>query len=297
MTATPRISIIVPIEHSGANLPALLERLALAVGPEFEILLCRTSADRSADVALPPGLPVRWLACAPGSRIPEMWRDGIVAAGGELVALLTAHCLPTESWMEAVRRLRFAPDVAGIGGSFTNPPDAAALSWAIYLLRYAPFSRPVSSPAAGNIAADNAVYRRQDILACQDLLPRGFWELEYHRQFAARGLRLELSSDLVVIHENRYTGAQFASQRRAHGFEFGRDRARLLGTPRLLAYLAATPAIPLVLFGKVAARARRYRWLRELRPSVCGWLVFLCANWGLGEARGVLHEVRARVFS
>jgi hypothetical protein len=239
-------------------------------------------------------MPIRCVTSPIGSTIPDMWRDGIVAAQGDFVALLTAHCIPTRDWLAALDKLQWPESLAGVGGFFVNAPDASALDWAIYLLRYAPYSRPNTDFAVDNIAADNAIYRRREILACPDLLPHGFWEIEYHRQFALRGLQLSLCPDLVVTHRNRYTGAQIAEQRRVHGFNFGRDRTRQLSTARRIAYLVATPAIPLVLLGKVIARAGRYGWLGKLRPAVVGWLVYLCVNWAIGESRGVLSEIRSR---
>lgn len=294
MNAPPRLSIVVPVEHSAANLPAMLQRLAGAPPGEVEIILCH-AADHPDDRTEVESVPAaRWLACAPGSRIPDMWRDGILVAHGEYVALLTAHCVPSERWLAALRSLDLPSGVAAIGGYFVNAADASALDWAIYLLRYAPFSRPAALRVADNVAADNAVYRRDAILACEDLLPRGFWELEYHRRFAARGLRLLLSPDLPVEHRNRYSAAEFAEQRRVHGFHFGRDRARRLGRLGRLAYFLASPAIPVVLLAKVIARARRYGWLGHVRPAVLFSLAAMCVNWGLGEARGVLDSLTAR---
>ncbi len=287
------LSVVIPFECSGANLPRLLDSLAPEEHPGIEFLLCRTPADSGLATGATAD-NVRWLECAPGSRIPDMWRDGIAAARGEFVALLTAHCVPAGNWLENVRRLDWPAGVAGVGGYFVNSPRAAALDWAIYLLRYLPFSRPAAALATDNIAADNAVYRRNEILSCRKLLPMGFWEPQYHREFSARGLRLALSPDLIVTHHNRYTAAQFAEQRREHGAQYGRDRASRLGGLGLASYVLAAPAIPLILFVKVVLRAWRYQWVRELRPAVCSWLVFLCANWAIGEFLGVLGEVRAR---
>lgn len=294
MNAPPRLSIVVAVEHSAANVPAVLQRLAGTLPGEAEIILCHAADhpdDRLAADAARVGRP---LVCAAGSCIPDMWRDGIVAAKGEFVALLTAHCIPSEQWLDTMRRLDLPTDVAAIGGCFVNSPDASALDWAIYLLRYVPYSKPAPLHEATNVAADNAAYRRDAILACGDLLPLGFWEPEYHRRFAARGLRLLLSPDLPVEHRNCYTAAGFAAQRRAHGFRFGRDRARRLGPVGRLAYLLASPVAPLVLLTKVISRALRHGWRARLEPAVLYWLTYCCLHWGLGEARGVLGALTTR---
>jgi hypothetical protein len=293
VSEVPRATIVVAIEDSAANLPAILANLRPLAHPDCEFLFF--AAEQAALSGLPSGLPnLRALRCASGARIPEMWRDGIVAARSEWVALLTAHAVPTPQWLAAL--LDHAPpgDVAGVGGYFSNDEQASPLDWAIYLLRYAAFSRPVSREAT-HIAADNAVYRRSEVLACTDLVTRGFWEVEYHVRFLDKGLRLCLSADLQVIHVNRYTRRGFAAQRRGHGFAFGRDRARRLGFAQLVLHALAAPLVPALLYAKVLARVRRHGWLAATPIAAYAWLFYFVLHWAWGEARGVFSDIIRRI--
>jgi hypothetical protein len=224
-----------------------------------------------------------------------MWRDGIVAARSDWVALLTAHVVPAArtGCRHSSRRRRKARWWASAAISATNE-RATPLDWAIYLLRYAAFSRPVSG-AVTHIAADNAVYRRSEVLACTDLLAHGFWEVEYHVRFLAKGLRLRLSAELQVIHVNRYTRAGFAAQRREHGFAFGRDRARRLGFAQLVLHALAAPLVPAILYAKVLARVRRHGWLAATPIAAYAWLFYFVTHWAWGEARGVFRELIRRI--
>lgn len=293
MSAVPRGTVVVAIEDSAANLPAILEALRPGTHPECEFLFFAT--EEAVLLGLPANLSnLRGMRCATGARIPEMWRDGMVAARSEWVALLTAHVVPAPSWLPALFEAVPQGDVAGVGGYFSNDPRATPFDWAIYLLRYAAFSRPVSRDVT-HIAADNAVYLRSEVLACTDLLADGFWEVEYHVRFLAKGLRLRLSADLQVVHVNRYTRGGFAAQRREHGFAFGRDRARRLGFARLVLQALAAPLVPAVLYAKVLARVHRHGWLAATPIAAYAWLFYFVMHWAWGEARGVFHESIRRI--
>lgn len=294
MSHGQRLTIVVAVEESAANLPAIVASLDPAAHPDCDFVFC--AADPTELALVPAGVAhVRSLHCAPGSRIPQMWRDGIVAARSDSVALLTAHVVPTSRWLPALLARPLASDEAGVGGYFSNADGSPALDWAIYLLRYAGFSRPVSRASVPHIAADNAVYRRSEVLACADLVERGFWEVEYHVRFLAKGLRLALSAELEVIHVNRYSAHSFAAQRREHGFTFGRDRARRLSTVRLAGLALAAPLVPWVLFAKVLARTHRHGWTGEAPGAAYAWLLYFVSHWSWGEVRGLFHELFRRV--
>lgn len=294
MNAAPPLTVVVAIEQSAANLDAILAALRPKSHPDCEFLFCATEP---ADLAqLPTELPqLRTLLCPAGSRIPQMWRDGIVAAGSDCVALLSAHAVPAPGWLPNLLARPLAADEAGVGGFFSNAAQATPLDWSIYLLRYAAFSRPLERASVGHIAADNAAYRRSEVLACPDLVAQGFWEVEYHVRFLAKGLRLAQRADLEVVHCNRYSAASFAAQRREHGFAFGRDRARRLAAPRLAAHALAAPLVPFVLFAKVLARVRRHGWFAAAPAAAYAWLLWFALHWAWGEAHGLFDEIFRRV--
>lgn len=289
------LAVAVAIEGAAANLPAILDALQPARHPDVEFLFA--SADPADLGGLPAALPnVRRLTAAPGSRIPHLWRDAIVATRADFVALLTAHVVPTDGWLERVRARGLDEGEAAVGGHFVQDDAARPVDWAVYLLRYGAWSRPARGRVA-HVAADNALYRRSAVSACADLLPDGFWEPAYHERFRAAGLALALDDAMPVRHVNRYAAGGFAAQRREHGRAFGRERAHRLDTARLLAYVLATPLIPLLLGARVLARAARRRWV-GVAPLACyGWLLAFIAHWAWGEARGVFDELLDRTRS
>ena len=283
------LSVVLAVEDSTANVPAIVQRLSVDPSRR-ELLLC--CADPVLWSDLPPEGPgLRVLRGTPGSHVPQLWRDGIVAARAPWVALLSAHVVPAAGWLDALLTQRDDDALAGIGGWFSQHPNADACDWAIYMLRYAAFARPRDA-VVSHIAADNAAYRRDAVMAHPDLVTRGFWEVEYHVRFVAQGLRLQLAAGLEVQHVNRYSARRFAQQRRDHGFAFGNDRARRVGRARacLLALLA--PAVPAVLLAKVFARARRHGLLARAPLAAWPWLAWFACHWAWGEARGTLRAIK-----
>jgi hypothetical protein len=297
MTPGYRLTVVVAIEHSAENVAESFANLNPSDHPDVEFIFCHAASESSRTSAHPLAeigpLPanVKSLEAKGGSRIPHMWRDGLMAAQSELVALLSAHCIPASDWLSAALALTFGPTEAAIGGYLTNSGNAKAPDWAIYLLRYVNYSRPRPVDRCLNIAADNAVYRRSEILRYPQLLARGFWEPEFHREFLSRGLTLRLSPALQAIHRNRYSPRAFAKQRRDHGYEFGRDRGRTLSTVRLVGYVLAAPLIPLIFFSKVRTGAARQGWRQEMPFGTTLWLAFFILHWAAGEAAGVVREL------
>jgi hypothetical protein len=230
-----------------------------------------------------------------GSLIPHLWRDGILAAKGERVATTTAHCVPSADWVETLLSLDL--DHAAIGGTIQKELHANAQAEAIFLLRYAAYAPPQERREVRDLAADNAVYCRGDLLRHGDLLRRGFWEPSFHERFHVEGIRLELDPRLKVIHRNRYSAKEFVAQRFSHGREFGLTRAgaRPIGQRVLLA-LAVPGAIPL-LVGRILRKARSNPDLRKglLRGSF--WLALFVLAWVAGEAAGYAASLRPRALA
>ncbi len=282
-------TVIVAFEHGLQNLSAVMRSLAPTKWPRVEFLLCSADPDAVAMLRGVSAENVRVLQSAEGARIPELWRDGIVAARGPRLGVLSAHCVPDENWVAAMLAAPLDDRCVGVGGFLSNAPDSDAAGWAIYLLRYVAYSRPRDAARAGNIAADNAVYSRTAVLACADLLPRGFWEPEFHRRFFAAGCHLQLSAALGAQHRNEYTPRQFVRQRYDHGRQFGAERRRRLGWIRVAALILLSPAIPFVLYSKVIARCWRSGWLFQVPPSAYGWLAVFAVAWGAGELRGLMR--------
>lgn len=291
--SSPSLSVVIAVQMAQQNLPEILQRLACERHPEVEFLVCYADADPDVPRLLENQGNVRVLLGSPGNLIPQMWRDGILAARHATVAITTAQCIPDENWLECLRQANLQ-SVAGRGGVIENHPDSDAMGWAIFMLRYLAFAPPQAPRQLEEIAADNAVYRRADILQHRDLLQKGFWEPSFHARFRAAGLSLALEPRLRVIHHNRYSAHQFFGLRFAHGRQFGLARADCLPWFKRILLIVVSPLLPLVFLQKIVAAVIRLPRYRRKMLRAFPWLLFFLLGWGLGEARGYLESIARR---
>lgn len=288
-----RLSVIIAEENAADNLPDILRATAPASHPDVEFIIASSSTPADLPDTMTGG-NIRWLAGK--GRIPLLWRDGILAASADVVALTTAHCIPSPEWVDNLITNRLEGDLVAVGGAIENPPDAGALAWAVYLLRYFPYRPGGKRRQVKEIAADNSLYRRAAILRHRELLEPGFWEPTFHRCFLREGQSLCFDPQLVVLHHNRYTVRQFSHQRMEHGSAYGTERASRMSTARLLAMTLLAPAVPLVFLSKVVGRIGGDRiYLPAAIRALPLLFVFACA-WGLGEGKAYLLSFARRVL-
>jgi len=287
------LSIVIAVQRAEANLPAIREALQTQNHPKVEFIFVHArpaeSAQRQDD-----GLGnVVDLFADGNALIPELWRDGIRVAAGTWVATTTAHCVPAPDWVARLQDCTADP-AAAVGGMFENDAQASAADWAIFLLRYAKFASPQNARIVSDVAADNAIYRRDLITVEQDLLRNGFWEPAFHARFVARGYRLRLEPTILVTHRNRYRAREFFAQRIAHGRRFGRDRAAQLTWPRRIGLLLAAPLLPWLFLRKIRRNALGHPTCAPHLASASGWLLFFLCGWGWGEGLGYLDAIRGK---
>jgi hypothetical protein len=280
------LSIIVGVQHAQDNVTEILRAVAPALHPEVELLFCHTAADPDLPALVGAQSQIRIISGPAGSMIPHLWRDGILAARGERVATTTAHCIPAEGWVEAL----VAADLlnAAYGGIIENDANADPKARAIFLLRYWAFAPPEAKREVRELAADNAVYRRSDLLRHEDLLQRGFWEPSFHSRFHGEGIRLVLDPTLRVIHRNRYSARAFVAQRFAHAREFAVSRARKQSFLVNLLRVLAAPVVFIVLMKRIVDASRRKPELRKELKGARIWLAIFTLSWVAGETAGYL---------
>ena len=294
--SAPVLSIVIAVQGAQANLAETLGALTCDRADEVEILICHAADDPLPD-PLPARPDLRVITGAAGALIPEMWRDGILAAGGDWVATLTLHCPPRADWLDRALvaiRTDAGAEHAGFGGAILCDPAQDRTTHAIQCLRYSDAGAGPARGLVADISADNALYRRAPILACADLLPDGFWEPEYHRRFAREGMVLEHIPDLVVTHRNRYSIGGFARQRRRHGRVFGRHRGEAAAPGMRVIMVAASPAAFLVFAAKQTRKILSRPALRAGFASCAPLFYLFMLNWCLGEAVGYVDALRGR---
>ena len=285
---TPTVSVVV-----GANAGTdRLEPCLLALEPQREGVDVLVQAGEEIPAGLRERFPWARFTHTPDQLVPQHWRDGIDAAGGDIVALTIAQMVPAPDWIATIRRLHSAYDV--VGGAIEPGDNLRLVDWAEYFCRYSRDMLPFPGRETDDLPGDNAAYARAVLESVRGLYRDGFWEPEVHRQLTADGVTLWQTPDLRVAQGRSAGFSAFLRQRVQHGRSHGRQRGVRAGKGQNLVRLLAAPLVPFVMtlrvlrlvFGK-----RRYR--RRLFAALP--LVFAFnAAWGLSEGLGHADELRRR---
>lgn len=228
----------------------------------------------------------------PGALVPELWRDGIDAASGGIVALTISPMRPAPDWVARIRE-RLAEDQV-VAGAIEPGEGLRVVDWAEYFCRYARDMRPFERREHPEIPGDNCAYRRELLERTRELWQDGFWEPEVNRALRAGGVALWHDPD-VVVYQGRSAGfGAFFRQRLEHGRAYGRQRGARFGAGRNAAGVPLAIVVPFVLALRTArdvfSRGRyRTRFLVAL-PA----LFAFDAAWAIGEARGHIDALRSR---
>ncbi len=281
-----KLSVVIAVKDGSENLPALLAALQSCVATPEVVLSCAGPAPATED-ATTLSLPVDTL-------VPRLWSEGINRATGQAVALTTTQFVPDDRWLDRLN----AVDLdrwAGVGGAIDNDPQASALNWAIFFLRYSAFAPPLPAGETDEIAADNAVYDREAILQHSDLLDEGFWEPSFHRRFRAAGRKIAIDPGMIVVHYGSVRGESFAHQRRLHGRAYGIERAERGSFARNVFLLLSSPLVPLLLLVRIVSRIAKKPAYRGKLLAAFPWLVQFTLAWAGGEAGGYASTMGRRL--
>ena len=228
----------------------------------------------------------------PGALVPELWRDGIDAASGAVVALTISPMRPAPDWVARLRE-RLAEDEV-VGGAIEPGDGLRMVDWAEYFCRYARDMRPFLRCENPEIPGDNCAYRRALLERTREFYRDGFWEPEVNRALQAEGVALWHDPD-VVVYQGRSAGfGAFFRQRLVHGRVYGRQRGAMLGVGRNAVGVVLAWAVPLVLVARTAREVFGRRRCRTRFVVALPALLAFDVAWAAGEALGHLDTLLHR---
>lgn len=227
-----------------------------------------------------------------GALVPELWRDGISAATGDIVCLTISVMRPADDWLETARRL--IGEASAVGGAIEPGEGLRLRDSAEYFCRYARDMCPFTPRETADLPGDNAVYTRDALAATQDLYRDGFWEPEVNRALQERGRRL-LHSPELVVYQGRSAGfGAFMRQRLVHGRTYGRQRGARFSRARNAAGVPASLVVPVLLLARTFREVFSRRRLRLRLVAATPLLLAYDVAWAVGEAAGHLDSLRAQ---
>ena len=223
-----------------------------------------------------------------GQRTPlELASTAVRESAGELVLLTEDHCTPAPDW---VSRLASAPreQRGAVGGRVEVQPGATATDWAFYFVDFFRYAAPVAAGPSPSLTVCNVAYRRSELDRIRDLWVSTFHETAINDALRAQFGELWLDPTAVVQMARHVRLRDAIHERYAFGRLFGCTRLGFIGTGRRLYYTVFAPALPLLLMGRMAAKATQSpRLLAAFARSFVPLLLMVVA-WSWGECLGYL---------
>ena len=284
------LSVVVGSNGAPGSIEAFLDTLDPQLDDEVEVLVCEPAG--SADDVRARYPAVRFLE-RPGALVPELWRDGIDAARGQLVALTISPMLPAPDWVATMRRLVTEADA--VGGAIDPANGLRVRDWAEYFCRYARDMRPFEQHLSADLPGDNAVYSMAALTPIRDAYRSGFWEPVVHRALLDRSCLL-LHDPSLVVYQGRSAGiGAFARQRSRHGRLYGQQRGSGFSRARNALGVIGSPLVPFLMTFRVLREVTTKRRHRFAVVAALPLIFYFDAVWAVAEARGHLEVLTRRV--
>ncbi len=288
------ISVIVVAICSLPRLRRTLEALRdQQAAPPFDIVVATDPELGSLD-ALRADFPQVQIVAREGCRTPiELTTLGLSVAGGQRILLTEDSCLPQPGWVRELAGTSWE-NRAAVGGVVEPGVSASPAMWAFYYVDFFRYMRPVAAGVSPSLSVCNVAYRRAHLDAIHKVWETGFHETEIHRVLQQNFGPLYLCPDAEVrVRRNVRFGAA-VYERYAFGRLFGATRVAHAGLGRRLYYLAFSPALPVLLLGRMTARAARNPGARAMFAKALPSLATMIIAWSWGEWLGYLTQRRPR---
>lgn len=299
MTLPPKVSVVVASGAGGEFLfrclASLKDQVARA-GAELIVV------DRMGDATcrrIASEFPSVQLLRAPSDHratIPELRRIGVVAARGEIVAILEEHCTAPDGWLERIVA-NFHADDAAIGGPILDSRFERLRDWCVYFSEYHNYMPPWQDGERFGLNGANVAYSRAKVMQHRAVLDSGYWEVVLHPLLAKDG-RFRAVNSIGAHHTGPFDYRYYLCQRYLLSRVWGGTQKNLVPFTKRVAHLVLGPIFPLFLFLRVTSRVlekKQYfgRYLMTLPLLVPAWFIYTLGEWlgyllGPGDA---LEEV------
>ncbi|MEO8042717.1 MAG: glycosyltransferase [Acidobacteriota bacterium] len=286
-----QLSIVVASWNGTDSLRRCLESLEMQVDKDKDEIIV---VSNFAPDLMKNGSSVSYFERPASHTVPELRRDGIVAAHGNIVALIEDHCFVDRNWSSEIKKAH-ASDAAAVGGSVENASVDYALDWAVYFYDYGTFMLPNSVGPTASLSGLNVSYKRAALEEIRDVYENGFFETFANEALKRLGHQLSMLPSAVVYHNKRYElrGALSHCYHLARSYAAQRVANSAPGRRSLLIF--GSLILPVLLPARVIASVvRKGRNLGQLARAV-PFLVVLMSMWSYGEFAGyVAGEGRSR---
>lgn len=253
--ASRRLSVVVA---SGAGGEFLFRCLA-SLRPQAEALgvpvlvVDRCGPDQRARVAREHPW-VELLAPELGHRpsIPELRREGLLAARSDVVAVLEEHCTAPPGWLAAIDRSFDLETDAAIGGPILDDDFERLRDWVVYFSEYNNFMPPWEPGERLALNGASIAYARAKVLRHRAVLDQGYWEVVLHPPLAREG-RFRAVPEMGAHHTGPFDYGYYLRQRYLLSRVWGgaqKDGSQL----KRAVHVLGAPLFPFYMLARITAR-------------------------------------------
>lgn len=287
------MSVIVASIDAGRSIDRCLDHLCQACeGLDAELIVVDASRDDTSSTVATRSGTVRLIRRPVGTLAPHLWAEGYRQTSGRIVAFTTGHCVVVPGWARALAGALDA-GASGAGGPLRPAPGTGPVDWAVFYLRYSGFLQDgmKAGRVRGDIAGDNAAYRREALEPYAHSFDDGFWETRVHKLLRADGGWLMGVPEAIVEFGPSFPFTTAIRHRFAHGAQFGASRVWDGARARWQIVLAA-PLVPGLFLWRVLRRVRRSALDCGRLLASLPWFLLLASAWSAGEAWGAWRAAR-----
>lgn len=287
----PQLSIAVASTRSGRDAVSFLQSLAKQVpGPKIEIIIAHCGGDEGLGEITRTHLNVTLLCFPDGTNLPTLWGAAIAKAGGQIIAVTEATCIPDSNWIASIIKAHELPDPV-IGGAVEVARCDTLLDWAAYFSEYGQFLLPLKEDVATELAGNNLSFKRWAMDVGAEMVRPEFWKTYWCRRLQVEGIGLKSTPTVVVYYQKSYRLLPFLVRKFHHGRCFAGMRVARSSPLFRGGYALGTWLLPfLALTRIVRAVVPKKRYLREFMLSL-PFSALAIASWSVGEFWGCLTGV------
>ncbi|HVF40926.1 MAG TPA: hypothetical protein VM939_13580, partial [Gemmatimonadaceae bacterium] len=293
-TGAVPVTVILVAIGSLAHIERALDALLAQNGaPQFELIV-------SADPELGDIEPLRGryptvtMLAREGCRTPiELTTAGLKSARGERILLTEDSCVAHRDWVRTLSGSEWRGRAA-VGGAIEPMPDVSPAMWAFYYVDFFRYMKPLEPGPSPSLSVCNVAYHRTQLDAVANLWESGFHETEIHRALQERfgSLYLEPAAEVHVRRTVSFKDAVY--ERYAFGRLFAATRVAYAGAGRRVYYMIFSPALPILLMGRMTAKALKSKDALPMFIRALPSLLSMVFAWTWGEWLGYLTRRRPR---
>jgi glycosyltransferase involved in cell wall biosynthesis len=219
--------------------------------------------------------------------IPRLRYAGVMAAKGELIAIVEDHVDVDKNWASTIFQVMEDPSISAVGGRVDAGQDGW-VNWGVFLADYARYIGPVEEGDHADLPGNNIAYRSEALLAHADSLAEGKWESWVNAKLVGEGHRLVSTNHMVVRHCKRFKLAEFLRLRWHFGRSYAGMRIADLGPLKRIVYGVGSTILPVMLTVR-ATRLLSTRDIPRFKLAKCWPLIAMVMTVGAaGECFGYL---------